>query len=576
MINFFWFRRQSHARLARDRKRRSTPPSTLPGIEHLEERALLTANLPIGVDDNYFVNTNGTINATTVLINDFDADGDSVDQAIRNTNVQNGTLLLKPDGTFSYTPTIDFHGIDSFTYYAVDSTHDEASANAATVTITVGSANHAPVANAVNFALNEAGSLTSTLSGSDQDGDSLTFSPGATVPAHGSLFINSDGSFTYTPFPTYQGPDAFSFKVNDGSIDSPEATVNLTVNAINHGPGADDKSFFINEDTSLNGTLSGTDIDGDTLSYLPGSVNAVHGHVVIHTNGTFTYTPNVNFAGTDQFTYKVNDGQLDSPDATVTITMTAVNDAPTVVAGHATVIENGNVSNSLSNLGQDVDGDALTYAATVLPSHGMLALSPDGMFTYTPTMGYSGPDSFKFKANDSQTNSNMATFSLTVTALNVPLTLSLSDNGVEVARNRSKVLVASTASVADPDTVVNYAGAQIQASIIDGGLPIDASKSRVTLTVATQGKGSGLVQVKGMKIFFDGEKAAIATVTGGKKGQALTITFNSNATEQSVNAVLKRVSVQAIKSASTGVRTIRLQIQAGGQTAQGTTTANIV
>jgi hypothetical protein len=170
----------------------------------------------------------------------------------------------------------------------------------------------------------------------------------------------------------------------------------------------------------------------------------------------------------------------------------------------------------------------------------------------------------------------MATFSLTVTALNVPLTLSLSDNGVEVARNRSKVLVASTASVADPDTVVNYAGAQIQASIIDGGLPIDASKSRVTLTVATQGKGSGLVQVKGMKIFFDGEKAAIATVTGGKKGQALTITFNSNATEQSVNAVLKRVSVQAIKSASTGVRTIRLQIQAGGQTAQGTTTANIV
>jgi VCBS repeat-containing protein len=576
MINFFWFRRQPHSRFAFDLKRRSPPTSTLLKIERLEDRALLTANLPIGVDDNYFVNTNGAINATTVLINDFDADGDSVDQAILNSNVQHGTLLLKPDGTFSYSPTIDFHGIDSFTYYAVDSTHAEASVNAATVTITVGSANHVPVANAVNFALSEAGSLTSTLTGSDQDSDSLTFSPGATVPAHGSLFINSDGSFTYTPFPTYQGPDAFSFKVNDGSIDSPEATVNLTVNAINHGPGADDKSFFINEDTSLNGTLSGTDIDGNTLSYLPGSMNATHGQVVIHSNGAFTYTPTVNFAGTDQFTYKVNDGQLDSPEATVTITMTAVNDAPTVVAGHATVIENGAASNSLSNLGQDVDGDALTYAATVLPSHGVLALSPDGMFTYTPTMGYSGPDSFKFKANDSQADSNVATFSLTVTALNVPLTLNLSDNGVEVARNRSKVPVDSTASVSDPDTNVNYSGAQIQASIIDGGLPIDASKSRVTLTVATQGKGSGLVQVKGTKLFFDGAKAAIATVTGGKKGQALTITFNGNATEQSVNAVLRRVSVQAIKSASTGARTIRLQVHAGGQTAQATTTANIV
>lgn len=559
------------------RAQRRTQMIGIHAVEVLESRTLLTANLPVAVDDTgLFVDPNGSINATSVLLNDFDADFDSIDQAILNTNVQHGTLNLQLDGSFTYTPAADFHGLDSFTYFAKDSANNEVSARPATVTIAIGALNHDPIANAATFTTNVNTTLNNVLSGSDVDGDTLTYSPGGVAPTHGSIFIRSNGTFTYTPATSFHGTDTFTFKVNDGVTDSAEALVNITINAVNTAPIANGADFTLNEDTSLSDSLSGFDAQSDPLQFFAGSVTAAHGTVVVNLNGTFNYVPAANFNGSDTFSYKVNDGQLNSVEAFVNVTVTPINDAPVTSGGNATVAANASLSNSLSPRGSDVDHDPLTYAVETPPAHGILNLSPDGTFTYTPAPNYAGPDFFTFKASDGHAESNLSQFNLSVVPANVPLTLDLSAGPTQVSRNRSNVPLDLSASVSDPDTLLSYSGTQIQASITAGGSPIDASKSRVVLALLSQGKGIGLVQVKGSKVLFDGSKTAIASVSGGKKGQPLIISFSSTATERAVNAVLKQIAVQATKKASPGNRTVKIQVHAGGQNAQATTTAAIV
>src|SRR5690606_28444717 len=136
-------------------------------------------------------------------------------------------------------------------------------------------------------------------------------------------------SCTYTPNANFNGSDSFTYKVNDGSLDSTLATVNITVTPVNDAPTlASPQTIATNEDTAITFDLnSGADIEGDTLTYIKvtntsnGTITCVGG-----TSRSCTYTPNANFNGSDSFTYKVNDGALDSTTATVNITVNPIND----------------------------------------------------------------------------------------------------------------------------------------------------------------------------------------------------------------------------------------------------------
>src|SRR5439155_319271 len=133
-----------------------------------------------------------------------------------------------------------------------------------------------------------------------------------------------------------------------------------------------------------------------------------HGSVALNANGSFTYTPAAGYTGADSFTYKANDGQLDSNVATVTITVSPVNDAPVARDDSATTDEDtAVVINVLAN-DSDVDGDSLTAAVVSGPSHGTLTPSANGTCTYTPAANFNGSDSFTYKANDGTTDSNVA------------------------------------------------------------------------------------------------------------------------------------------------------------------------
>jgi hypothetical protein len=200
----------------------------------------------------------------------------------------------------------------------------EAAVNYALGTTAAVKAGNASCANGGGVTIQEDTVASITIAGSDLDGDPLTYSV-VTGPCHGRL----DGTapnLIYTPEANFNGSDNFTFKVNDGTTDSALATVLITVTAVNDPPMANDVGVTIQEDTLVLITLAGSDIDGDPLTY---SIVTAPCHGCLDgTAPNLIYKPEANFNGQDSFTFKVNDGTADSNVATVSITVTPVNDPP--------------------------------------------------------------------------------------------------------------------------------------------------------------------------------------------------------------------------------------------------------
>jgi M6 family metalloprotease-like protein len=284
----------------------------------------------------------------------------------------------------------------------------------ASVQATITATNSAPVVVNAAASGDEDQTITGTLSGTDADLDALSFSR-ISEAAHGVVTVQSNGAFSYVPNTNYNGPDSFTYKANDGSLDSNVATVIITVNAVNDAP----ETFFvweeILEDTTLNGTLPGADVENDPLTFSL-VADAEHGTVTVNANGSYSYVPDLNFYGLDSFTYKTNDGQLDSGVSVMNVIVLGLNDAPTV----SNVSFSGNEDTTITGqlTGMDVEDDPLTFAVVAEPLKGSVTVNPNGSFSYLPNPNFYGTDSFTYKANDQPLDSNVATVSITVNAVN--------------------------------------------------------------------------------------------------------------------------------------------------------------
>ena len=374
------------------------------------------SDLPIANNQSVTTVEDSSDNAITLTAADADSDMLTYTVAVQPTH---GTL----SGTapnLTYTPNSNFphtnaNGSDTFTFKTNDGTGD----STATITITVTPISDLPIANNQSVTTVEDSSDNAiTLTAADADSDTLTYTI-VVQPTHGTL-SGTIPNPTYTPnsnFPgtSANGVDFFTFIANDGTEDSNTATITITVTPVSDTPVAYNLIQETAEDSPTTITMTATDADNDTLTYM--IVSQPNQGILSLVSGSNTiYTPNANYFGTDTFQFKVNDGTTESGSATVTITINPINDNPTATS--LTMSTKINTPMAISLSATDPDTDNLTYQVTSQPSNGnLLGPPPIQTLTYTPNTDYSGTDSFTFIANDGSLDSNIAIVSIKV---NIP------------------------------------------------------------------------------------------------------------------------------------------------------------
>ncbi|HEU5123921.1 MAG TPA: Ig-like domain-containing protein [Verrucomicrobiae bacterium] len=354
--------------------------------------------------------------ATNVILTATDPEGNSLQFNLTSTP-ENGTLNgVAPHLVFS--PAADFHGTNSFEFTANDGS---ATSALVVVTLIVTPVNDRPLADAKSVTLDEDAFTEISLSGSDADGDALTYT--ITIqPTNGSL-SGIPPNLIYTPATNYSGSDSFSYQTNDGKTNSESAFVALSILPINDAPAGKDDLAVTDEDTPLQVTLRANDIEGDALSF-DISTPPTHGELT-GVAPDLIYTPETNYYGADTFRFVVHDGQTNSGAATILITINAVNDRPVAMNESVETLEDGVAPVALG--ANDVDGDLLNIQIITGPAHGSLTGNPPNL-TYVPAADFFGNDAFTFLANDGQAESAPATITLNVAPMNDPPRLTVPGN----------------------------------------------------------------------------------------------------------------------------------------------------
>ena len=219
----------------------------------------------------------------------------------------------------------------------------------------------------------------------------------------------------------------------------------------------------------------------------------------MNANGSFSYTPAADFTGSDGFSYRASDGSLTSNVATVTISVSAVNDAP-VAAGDAygtaedtvaTVTGPGVFGNDT-----DPDGDPLIAVLVTGPSHGSLTLNANGSFSYTPAPDITGSDVFTYRASDGSLTSNVATVTLSVSAVNDAPTVTVAAGGSCGSDDRSGTITLTVGDAESAATALTVSAASSNPTLLPvGNIVLAGSGAARTVTANTIGGRTGTAVV---------------------------------------------------------------------------------
>jgi hypothetical protein len=316
-----------------------------------------------------------------------------------------------------YTPAAGYIGPDTIRFTVKNGV---ASSNVAAVTIDVVGHPTAVTPPVVTVPQDHPTPITLTATDPDTPPRPLTYTI-TTRPKQGTL-SGSAPTLTYTPAPGYLGPDAFQFLAGNGVVDSTPAIVTIDVVG---PPVAQAQSVTVGQGTATPIILTGSDpnVPARPLIYLV-TAGPAHGRLS-GSAPNLTYTPDASYVGPDSFQFKVSNGVLASPVATVAIvvapgaspvvandsTFTTVENRPLVVAAP------GVLAGAVSPQGAPTPSVVLVTG----PAHGQLALNPNGSFAYTPYANFIGSDQFTFQAFAGNLAGNVATVRLTVTPLPVHL-----------------------------------------------------------------------------------------------------------------------------------------------------------
>jgi VCBS repeat-containing protein len=240
------------------------------------------------------------------------------------------------------------------------------------------------------------------------------------TPDQGGTVVFSNTVITYTPAADFFGFETFIYTITDEIGYQDSALVTVTVTPVNDAPIAFGDSYTITEDVPFTVATPGllandSDIENDPLTSTL-ITGPEHGLLALKPDGSFTYTPTLNYSDMDYFAYQLADATL-TDTALVTLTSLPVNDAPIAASDSYTTTENTPLVVAMPGLlvnDSDVEGDVLTATLVSGPAHGTLTLNANGSFVYMPEAYYSGSDSFAYHASDGWDDSNIVSVTITV------------------------------------------------------------------------------------------------------------------------------------------------------------------
>jgi hypothetical protein len=247
-------------------------------------------------------------------------------------------------------------------------------------------------------------------------------------PKNGKLKLDEiSGEFTYLPNTNYYGIDSTFFIYNDGLNNSDSGLLHFEIQPVNDLPVTKNGAFEIKEDESIEKSnttgliMYANDVELDPLTFEL-VTNVKHGELVLNTNGSFKYTPEKNYFGSDTFYFKAKDLKGSSNISSIIFNIQPVNDAPVTISKSFILNEDEfyeyrNFNNS-SFIAYDVDLDSLVFEYVTNPLHGKLTLERNGNFKYIPDHDFFGTDSISFKVKDTQYYSNISTILFTVQPVN--------------------------------------------------------------------------------------------------------------------------------------------------------------
>ncbi|RYF75722.1 MAG: tandem-95 repeat protein, partial [Cytophagaceae bacterium] len=411
-----------------------------------------------------------------VLTNDKDPEGTPLTATTVGTPPVGFTL--SPNGSYTYTAPIGTTAPVTVPIQVCDGATPPACATTILTLVPVpptSVTNDAPIANLDTPKTTAGVPLTVNVVANDVDpeGQPLTVSPTlVSAPTHGTAVVNPDGTVSYTPTAGYTGTDQLTYSVCDGGTPPLCATalVSFTIDptppvgVTNTAPVALDDALLTQKGTSATGTVAANDSDpqGQPLVFAQLS-NPANGTVVFSSTGSYTYVPAPGFVGSDAFTYQVCDNASPVLCTTATVHLTvqpAVSGPPVVTPDIANTSPGKPVSGNVLTNDSDPQGLPLTASVTTQPTAGTVTMSPDGSYTYTPPVGFTGTVSFCYTATNTSGLSASTCVSINVNPDPSPLV-----NDAPIANNDNTQTTAGTsvtvvvlANDTDPDSATTLSG----------------------------------------------------------------------------------------------------------------------
>ncbi|PVE05744.1 hypothetical protein H663_020290, partial [Limnohabitans planktonicus II-D5] len=433
------------------------------------------ASLAAGTEDQSYI-----IRVVDLLAGYTDADLGTL--SVSELLADQGQITDNQNGTYTFTPAANYNGTVTLSYLIADG---QGGHTAASQTLSLNSVNDAPAltgetADLINGQEGQAYEVTAAdlLKGyTDVEGDALSVA--ALSANHGSVTDNGNGTYTITPDTGYAGLVTLSYKVVDAQGAQTAATQSFGLTANNVAPaltgtpanlaaGQEDSAYTVRVQDLLTGY---SDQDGGTLAIE--NLRVDHGQVQLTAPGVYTITPDANYNGTLTLSYKVVDGQGGRTNATQTVTLESVNDAPALTSLPAILAagaEDQAYQVTAAQLLQgysDVDGGTLSVGA-LIANHGSVTDNGDGTYTITPAANYNGPVTLTYKVLDGQGAEKSVSQSFSLNSV----------NDAPALTSQTAILTAGV-----EDTVYTFTAAQL----LQGYSDVDGGSLSVTNVTAEHG-----------------------------------------------------------------------------------------